>query len=480
MVKKLKQPKAERYLNRQNATDELYHESFKNVSVIFASIPNYSKLNREHKYDKDGTKCLKVLNEIISDFDMLTYDDLFQTIEKIKIVGSTYMAACGLHPDGDEVSEAERSMEENVSTIAKFAAAMFKKLEVFNSDGFQEFQLRVGINAGPVIAGVIGAHKPMYDIWGDTVNVASRMDYTGESGKIHVTATAGDILQGLGWSVTCRGEIKVKGKGFMTTYYVDPMSAPKEPSPLQPPDTPSNNNNNDNKNRKSSQDTTGERRRSSQLSLTSIKGFLSSHRGSLDINTSKDVDTQSTRSLPIYKPIKNETETTHRWEMEDLGSVGTTPRSSFDSKDSGVVKGSYRPSYPSPVAEEAEWTAGAASPLQKHPSKSSVSMIQTAPGHEPLRGSNDNEIFKQLINCKSKPHLSLKKNSSSSPDLSRTPVKDSTSVKSSFTIGASRKSSKSKNKRCTNVRQAQDHLLAHSSPHTSIMMDSEEVQSVWL
>lgn len=63
---------AERYLNRQNATDELYHESFKNVSVIFASIPNYSKLYREHMFDVDGTKCLRVLNEIISDFDMVS------------------------------------------------------------------------------------------------------------------------------------------------------------------------------------------------------------------------------------------------------------------------------------------------------------------------------------------------------------------------------------------------------------------------
>lgn len=63
---------AERYLNRQNATDELYHESFKNVSVIFASIPNYSNLYREHMFDEDGTKCLRVLNDIISDFDMVS------------------------------------------------------------------------------------------------------------------------------------------------------------------------------------------------------------------------------------------------------------------------------------------------------------------------------------------------------------------------------------------------------------------------
>ncbi|KAK8382027.1 hypothetical protein O3P69_015195 [Scylla paramamosain] len=471
---------AERYLNRQNATDELYHESFKNVSVIFASIPNYSKLYREHMFDEDGTKCLKVLNEIISDFDMLTYEEPFKTIEKIKVVGSTYMAACGLQPEGDELNEEERSMEENASTIAKFAVAMLEKLENFNAESLQELQLRVGINAGPVIAGVVGAHKPMYDIWGDTVNVASRMDYTGEMGKIHVTAHVGDILQGLGWSVECRGEIKVKGKGFMKTYYVDPKSAPKDPQPLHPPDTPSNNNNN-HKHRKSSQDTTGERRRSSQLSLMSIKGFLSSHRGSMDIDTSKEADTHSTRSLPIYKPIKNENETPQKWEMEGYGSAGTTPRSSFDSKDSGVVKGSYRPSYPSPVAEEAEWASAATTSLQKDHNKPSDSTTQASAGQDSLRRFNNNEILKQLVNCKAKHYFSHKRNSNSFPDLSRMRTTDSKDVRNSFTLGASRKGLKSSiGKKCPDVRHTQNRLLARSSPHTSITVDSDEVQSVWL
>ncbi|XP_045137606.1 adenylate cyclase type 2-like isoform X1 [Portunus trituberculatus] len=471
---------AERYLNRQNATDELYHESFKNVSVIFASIPNYSKLYREYTRDNHGTECLRLLNEIISDFDMLTYQEPFQAIEKIKIVGSTYMAACGLQPDGDELNEEERSMEENVSTIVKFAVEMRRKLESFNTESLQELQLRVGINAGPVIAGVVGAHKPMYDIWGDTVNVASRMDYTGEMGKIHVTAHVGDILQGLGWSVECRGEIKVKGKGFMKTYYVDPDSAPKDPQPLVPPDTPSNNNNN-HKHRKSSQDTTGERRRSSQLSLMSIKSFLLSQRGSLDITASKDADTHSTRSLPIYKPIKNENEIPQQWEMEGHGSAGTSPRSSFDSKDSGVVKGSYRPSYPSPVAEEAEWASAAPTSLQRDRNKSSDSTTQVSPGQDSLRRFNNNEVLKQLVNSKEKHYFSHMRNSNSFPDLSRMRITDPKDVRNSLTLGASRKGSKSSiGKKCPDVRYAQNRLLARSSPHTSITVDSDEVQSVWL
>lgn len=468
---------AKRYLNRQNATDELYHESFKNVSVIFASIPNYSKLYSEHRFDQDGTKCLRVLNEIISDFDMLTYEEPFEALEKIKVVGSTYMAACGLQPDtdADEFNSVERSMEENVATVAKFAVAMFDKLENFNLDSFQELQLRIGISVGPVIAGVVGAHKPMYDIWGDTVNVASRMDYTGEMGKIHVTATAGEILQKLGWNVTCRGEIKVKGKGFMTTYFVDPKSAPKDPSPVPPPDTPNNNNNN-HKGRKSSQDMTGERRRSSQLSLTSLKGFLSSHRGSLDINTSKEVDTHSTRSLPLYKPIKSENETSVQLEMEEFGSAGSSPRSSFDSKDSGVVKGSYRPSYPSPVAEEAEWTSGPGTPMQKDPGKLPDFM---APGaRNPNTRFSSNET-----SAKSKPSSTLRKSSFSTPDLPHMRITGSIDIRNCFTMGSSRKSQRSpKDDRRSESRQAEDHLLewSSSSPHTTITMDKDQVQSVRL
>ncbi|KTG41169.1 hypothetical protein cypCar_00017762 [Cyprinus carpio] len=77
-----------------------------------------------------------------------------------------------------------------------------------------------GINHGPVIAGVIGARKPQYDIWGNTVNVASRMESTGELGKIQVTEETSDVLQKLGYSCECRGLINVKGKGELKTFFV--------------------------------------------------------------------------------------------------------------------------------------------------------------------------------------------------------------------------------------------------------------------
>lgn len=290
-----------------------------------------------------------------------------------------------------------------------------------------------------------------------------------------MTTTAGEILQKLGWNVACRGEIKVKGKGFMTTYFVDPKSVPKDPSPAHPPDTPNNNNNN-HKGRKSSQDMTGERRRSSQLSLTSLKGFLSSHRGSLDISSSKEGDTHSTRSLPIYKPIRTENETSIQLEMEEFGSAGSSPRSSFDSKDSGVVKGSYRPSYPSPVAEEAEWTSGPGTPMQKDPGKL-PELAAPGPRNPQSRVSSNDSSAKPKLSS------TLRKNSYSSPDLSHVRLSDSIDFRNCFTMGSSRKSQRSPpDTMRSEARQAEDHLLAwsSSSPHTTITMEKDQVQSVRL
>lgn len=260
----------------------------------------------------------------------------------------------------------------------------------------------------------------------------------------------------------------------MTTYFVDPRSVPREPSPAQPPDTPNNNNNN--KNRKSSQDMSGERRRSSQLSLTSLRGFLSSHRGSLDISTGKEVDTHSTRSLPIYKPIRSENETSIQLEMEEFGSAGSSPRSSFDSKDSGVVKGSYRPSYPSPVAEEAEWTSGPGTPMQKDPGK--LPDIAAPCPRNPQSRLSSNET-----SGKSKNSPVFRKGSYSSPELSRMRIADSVDIRNCFTMGSSRRSQRSpKDKRRSESQQAQDHLLAwsSSSPSTTITIDTDPVQSVRL
>ncbi|XP_078248691.1 adenylate cyclase type 2 isoform X2 [Pogona vitticeps] len=145
----------------------------------------------------------------------------FSGVEKIKTIGSTYMAATGLSatPSQEHSQETERQYM-HIGTMVEFAFALGAKLDVINKHSFNDFKLRVGINHGPVIAGVIGAQKPQYDIWGNTVNVASRMDSTGVLDKIQVTEETSNVLQTLGYICSCRGIINVKGKGELQTYFV--------------------------------------------------------------------------------------------------------------------------------------------------------------------------------------------------------------------------------------------------------------------
>jgi class 3 adenylate cyclase len=108
----------------------------------------------------------------------------------------------------------------HIVAVANFALALFSQLEEFNDHSFGNFSLRIGINVGPVVAGVIGTEKPHYDIWGNSVNVASRMDSSGIPGRIQVTEETKQILEREGFEFECRGEINVKGKGLMTTYFL--------------------------------------------------------------------------------------------------------------------------------------------------------------------------------------------------------------------------------------------------------------------
>lgn len=113
--------------------------------------------------------------------------------------------------------------------MADYALRIRDQLAYVNEHSFNNFKMRVGINIGPVVAGVIGARKPQYDIWGNAVNVASRMDSTGVLDGIQVTQEVRDILCPKGYPLTCRGSIQVKGKGSMITYFLD---GPRDPSTM--------------------------------------------------------------------------------------------------------------------------------------------------------------------------------------------------------------------------------------------------------
>jgi len=206
---------AEHFLLSRDKSDELYAQACPNVAVMFSNICNFNEFYYELDANGEGVECLRVLNQIIVDFDELLTDKKYSSIEKIKTIGETYMAASGIAQDTREITS-----HDHVEALADFAMAMIATLEEMNTHSFNNFQLKIGLNCGPVVAGVIGARKPQYDIWGDTVNVASRMYSTGRAGLIQVTQSIYNILSTRGFTFECRGLVDVKGKGKMVTYWL--------------------------------------------------------------------------------------------------------------------------------------------------------------------------------------------------------------------------------------------------------------------
>nr|XP_032816335.1 adenylate cyclase type 2-like isoform X1 [Petromyzon marinus] len=225
------------FLKMKMPNEYLYNQAHEAVCVLFASIPDFKEFYNETDANKAGLECLRLLNEIIADFDELLSKLKFSGVEKIKTIGSTYMAAVGLNLTAGHdhaqmnVREEEERGNAHVGLALEFVLAMMSALEQNNRHSFNSFKLRVGLNHGPVIAGVIGAEKPQYDIWGNTVNVASRMESTGTVDRIQVTGETAQVLVSLGYSCESRGSINVKGKGRLETFYVS-MDTSRTPGSL--------------------------------------------------------------------------------------------------------------------------------------------------------------------------------------------------------------------------------------------------------
>ncbi|XP_011872784.1 PREDICTED: adenylate cyclase type 9 [Vollenhovia emeryi] len=202
-----------KYVADQLKTTAKYSQNHKSVGIIFASIVNFNEL-----YDESylgGKEYLRVLNELIGDFDELLERPEYANVEKIKTIGSTFMAASGLNPQVRQQSEHEYT---HLFQLLDFAVAMHKVIYDFNRDllGFKLI-LRIGFNYGDVTAGVIGATKLYYDIWGDAVNIASRMDSTGVAGRIQMASNCLDVLSER-YEFEPRGQVYVKGKDNMDVF----------------------------------------------------------------------------------------------------------------------------------------------------------------------------------------------------------------------------------------------------------------------
>jgi PAS domain S-box-containing protein len=175
---------------------------FDEATILFADIVNFTALSAALA----PTELVNLLNEIFSTFDHLAER---HHLEKIKTIGDAYMVVGGI----------PNAMPNHTEAIAEMALHMRDAIAHFRRQDDSPFSLRIGIDTGPIVAGVIGLKKFSYDLWGDAVNVASRMESQGVADAIQVTETVYQRLKHR-YVFECRGEIDVKGKGIMQTYWL--------------------------------------------------------------------------------------------------------------------------------------------------------------------------------------------------------------------------------------------------------------------
>ncbi len=189
-------PIAERLKQGEN----IIADNFAEATVLFADIMGFTRYSQQIEPDELVIK----LNDMFSVFDELAKK---HDLEKIKTIGDSYMIVGGVPlPQSD-----------HVEAIADMALDMQKGIKQFNAAHTESFRLRIGIHTGPVVAGIIGTVKFSYDLWGDTVNTASRMESHGIPDSIQVSAAAYERLQDK-YVFEKRGVIPVKDKGEMMTY----------------------------------------------------------------------------------------------------------------------------------------------------------------------------------------------------------------------------------------------------------------------
>ena len=188
---------------------EIIAESFAEVTVLFADIVNFTQLTET----QPAAKIVDFLNQVFSRFDQLAER---HGLEKIKTIGDAYMVAAGL----------PQPQENHAAAVAAMAIEMQATLAEFNAQTQQNIALRIGIHTGPVVAGVIGLKKFAYDLWGDTVNTASRMESHGLPNQIQISEATYNQLQACGerYEFHQRGPIVIKGKGSMVTYLLAPCA----------------------------------------------------------------------------------------------------------------------------------------------------------------------------------------------------------------------------------------------------------------
>jgi adenylate cyclase len=171
-------------------------------TILFCDLVGFTALSHSLPADR----MIDFLNQIFTAFDALAAEE---GVEKIKTIGDAYMAAAGI----------PKPQPDHAARIVRLALRMMKAVDNVAKVTNLDLQARIGVHSGPIIAGVIGTHKFIYDVWGDTVNTASRMESHSLAGRIQVSAATRRALDGH-FPLEPRGTIDVKGKGLMEAYFL--------------------------------------------------------------------------------------------------------------------------------------------------------------------------------------------------------------------------------------------------------------------
>ncbi len=182
-------------------------DGFPACSVLFADIVGFTIISQQLAPER----LVGMLNDIFSSFDKLAKE---HGLEKIKTIGDAYMVASGI-PDQDG---------NHAQNLAEFALDMRESMEQYRKENGFDISIRIGIHSGPAVAGVIGQNKFIYDIWGDTVNTAARMESHGRPGEIHISNLTKELL-GTAYHFQDVGENQIKGKGMMRTWLLKSKTA---------------------------------------------------------------------------------------------------------------------------------------------------------------------------------------------------------------------------------------------------------------